>query len=105
MRGTDKTARGAAQADRIEEALEKAGANVWRRETLPEQRVEFQVSYFFDGDTIKGISQVLDKVRRSPGAKLEESYGDNTTRTRVARTLERDREHARRGPDRGMCIG
>ncbi|QNE42360.1 hypothetical protein F1C16_22325 (plasmid) [Hymenobacter sp. NBH84] len=36
-------ARDAGQADCIEEVLEKAGANVWSRETLSEQ----QVSYFF----------------------------------------------------------
>ena len=78
---------------------------MWRRETLSEQRVELQVSYFFDWKTIEGISRVLDTVRRSPGAKLEESYANNTTRTGAARTLEWDREHARRGPERGMSIG
>ncbi|MBC6613371.1 plasmid recombination protein [Hymenobacter sp. BT507] len=98
-------ARDAGQADRIEEALEKAGANVWSRKTLSEQRVELQVSYFFDWKIIEGISRVLDTVRRSPGAQLEESYANNTTRTGAARTLERDREHARRGPERGMGIG
>jgi len=97
-------ARDTQQATRIEEALEKAGANVWSREALPEQRVTLRVSYFFDWQTIESISRVLDTVRRSSGAQLEESLGHHNSRTSAVRTLEREREHTRRGPERGMGI-
>ena len=98
-------ARDAEQATRIEEALEKEGANVWQREVLPDQRVTLRVSYFFEWETIERISRVLDAVKRSKDTQLEESYGHSNSRTSAVRTLEREREHARRGPERGMGIG
>ncbi|MBO3273357.1 hypothetical protein [Hymenobacter defluvii] len=72
---------------------------------MPDQRVRLRVSYFFEWETIERISQVLDKVQRSKDTLLEESYGHHNSRTSAVRTLEREREHERRGPERGMGIG
>jgi hypothetical protein len=96
-------ARDAEQAGRIQQDLEKAGANVWQMRKGEGQRVELQVSYSFDWNTIEAISRILDKVQHSPGTTLEESYAHRSSRTGAVRTVEREREHQQgKHRDRGL---
>lgn len=85
-------ARDAEQAGRIQAALEQRGANVWHVQALPDNRVDIQVSYVFDWQTIEGISRVLDKVKHTADATLEESYAHWQARTGAVRAAERTRE-------------
>ena len=94
------TANSVEQAGRIQAGLEQAGANVWKVQSLDAGRVGIQVSYPFDRQTIEGISQVLDKVQRSPGVTLEEEYEHRRVRTNAVASLERERTP----PDRSQGL-
>ena len=85
------TARNDEQAGRIQAALEQSGANVWQVQALADKRVEILVSYHFDWKTIEGISQVLDKAKRTADVRLEESYAHWQKRTGSVKALERER--------------
>ena len=89
-----------AQAGRIQAGLEQAGANGWKVQPLEAGRVGIQVSYLFDWQTIKGISRVLDKVQRSPGATLEEEREHRRLRTDAVASIERERTP----PDRSQGL-
>ncbi|GAB3241972.1 hypothetical protein GCM10027346_37860 [Hymenobacter seoulensis] len=86
------TARDQDQAHRIQAELEKAGANVWQVQAQEQGRVLLRVSYHFDWKTVEPISQVLERVQRSTGTSLEESYAHQATRTSAVRSMERERE-------------
>ena len=96
------TARDAEQAQRIQMELEKAGANVWHVQSLEQQRVQLRVSYFFDWNTVEPISQVLEKVQRSPDTTLEEERAQRQLRPDAVRSLEREREP--RDRSRGLSL-
>jgi hypothetical protein len=92
-----------AQANRLEQALTQAGANVWHLQPLAGQSVEVRVSYRLDWKTIEGFNQVLEEIKRSPGVSLQEEARQRSTRLEVIRTIERERERAAR-PDKSQGI-
>ncbi|MBX0293122.1 plasmid recombination protein [Hymenobacter sp. HSC-4F20] len=92
----------AEKAERIRAAFEEAGASVWQVRTLEDKRTSLSVAYPFDWKTIEQISKALEKAQRSEGVVVEESYGNQATRTGAVRTLERDRQPRER--DQGISM-
>jgi hypothetical protein len=90
------------RAEHIRAAFEEAGASVWQVRTLPDQRTSMSVAYSFDWKTVEKISTVLYKAQRSEGVTVEESYGNQATRTGAVRTIERDRQPP--GQDKGLSM-
>ncbi|AHJ95295.1 hypothetical protein Hsw_PB0005 (plasmid) [Hymenobacter swuensis DY53] len=80
------------KAERIRAAFEEAGASVWQVRVLEDKRTSLGVAYSFDWKTIEQISAALNKAQRSEGVVVEETYGNQATRTGAVRTLERDRQ-------------
>ncbi|TGE03308.1 MobV family relaxase [Hymenobacter fodinae] len=92
----------AERAERIRLAFEDAGASVWQVRTLDDHRTSLSVAYRFEWEKLPKISAVLDKAHRSEGVAVEESYGDQSTRTGAVRTLLQD--HQARGRERGLSM-
>lgn len=80
------------KATRVEAALEKAGASVWKVMALPDKRTALSVSYVFDWSTVESINTVFRQARQAEGVVVQEDYTHRTKREGAVRMIERERQ-------------